>query len=266
VDEVVEAADPPGVEVMEAVAPVPSSTKPGVITTGRLERRLWQRLQPEAGAMVQMSSGTADGAVAAIEAVLRAGADSLISFGVAAALAPAVAPGRLILGHAVVLPDGRAVATDPVWRRRLAGRLEALGIEPLEARTAGADGLSGSAAERFRCFQSTFAAVVDTESHVVAEAARHRGLPFVVLRVAVDCLREPALGGRLLGITAGGRWRRGLTGNLARPWLAGEAVRVSRDLDRALATLGRAVPILASSLAGGTAGAEAWGTGSFGRA
>lgn len=253
VDEVVEATEPHGAGVMEALAPVLRPTRPGVITTGRLERRLWQRLQPEAGAMVQMSSGSPDGAGDAVEAVLRAGADALISFGVAAALAPAVAPGRLILGNAVVLPDGRTIAADPTWRRRLAGRLKALGTQPLEARVAGADGLSGSAVERFRCFQSTFAAAVDTESHVVADAARRHGLPFVVLRVAVDCLREPALGGPSLGIGAGGRWRRGLAASLARPWLAGEAVRASRDLDRALATLARAVPILASSLDGGTA-------------
>ena len=228
-------------------APAARAERPplGVITTGRPEQRLWQRANGCAPPRLGVSAGTGDGAVSALDEVLREQVSGLVSFGIAAALAPAVEPGDLVVADVVAAPDGGSLASDVRWRRALVEELRAAGLAPLEARLAGADVLPGHTAERFRRFQATFAAAIDTESHLVAAAAHASGLPFVAIRVVVDRLKQPTLATPALVVTPGGRWRRGIGQGLRRPWELASALRGSRDLDQALAVLARAVPALA---------------------
>lgn len=225
-----------------------------MITTARSEQRLWQRANGCAPPRLGVSAGTGDGARRAIDEVLREEVAGLVSFGIAAALAPAVEPGDLVVADVVAAPDRLALASDRRWRRALIEELRADGLAPLEARLAGADVLPAHTGERFRRFQSTFAAAIDTESHLVAAAAEASGLPFVALRVVVDRLKRPSIGTGTLVVTPGGRWRRGITLGLLRPWELAGALRASRDLDQALGVLARALPALARSASQGLAG------------
>lgn len=223
--------------------PLAGSRPLGVVTTGRLEERVIQRFGQHPAA-VEISAGSEDGTAAALDQLIKRGVSGLVSFGVAAALAPAAQPGRLVLADAVALPDGSSRATDAGWRRALADRLQPLGLEPLQARIAGGASVPGHAADRTTLFQHSIAAALDTESHLVAEAAHAHGLPFVVLRVVVDEVQRPSLGTAVLTMTAAGRWRRGVALGLLRPWQAAQVLRAARDLELGLQVLARALPAL----------------------
>lgn len=215
-----------------------------VITTGRLEERIWRRFGAE-GPEIGISRASPAGTVAAVDHALQQGISGILSFGVAAGLAPAAEPGRLVVADAVALPDGRSRPTDPVWRSELLGALEARGVEHLVARLAGAETIPGHRVDRAKRFRASFAAAVDTESHLVAEAAHVRGLPFMALRVVIDEAADPCLGTDILSVTAAGRWRRGVGTGLLRPWQVARIVRAARQLEHGLQVLARALPAIA---------------------
>src|SRR2546421_6361082 len=58
-----------------------------------------------------------------VEAMIREGAEKLISFGIAGALDPALKPGDLILASAVRLPDGHRQSVDQKWLVHIAQQL-----------------------------------------------------------------------------------------------------------------------------------------------
>src|SRR5690606_23471211 len=64
------------------------------------------------GLMIRVSGPGAERAAAAAEASIAAGAAALVSFGLAGGLAPDAAPGRLMLPHTVLVPDGRRFDVD----------------------------------------------------------------------------------------------------------------------------------------------------------
>ena len=105
----------------------------------------------------------------------------IISFGIAGGLDPRLHVGASVVASAVVGGDD-TLATDGRWTGYLrllfpdAHYVPILGVEePL------ADPASKAAA-----FKRTGAAVVDMESHLVADAARRIGVPFAAVRVVAD--------------------------------------------------------------------------------
>jgi adenosylhomocysteine nucleosidase len=118
-----------------------------------------------------------------------AGARALVSFGLAGALDPALAPGTLVLASEVVSPAGSLFLTARQWREQLAaavadrhpvccGRLLTCG-EPLR-----------SAADKALAWSRSGAAAVDMESAAVAEVAAAAQLDFLVVRAIVDTASE----------------------------------------------------------------------------
>src|SRR5688572_24956866 len=59
--------------------------------------------------------------------LIEDGATALVSFGLAAGLAPIIRPGELLVAESVVTPDGEKVCTDDAWRRRLLSYLGGVG-------------------------------------------------------------------------------------------------------------------------------------------
>ena len=105
----------------------------------------------------------------------------IISFGIAGGLDPRLVAGAPVVASAVI--DGEdAFATDRRWTSRLlaifpdAHHVPILGVEEPIAEPAA----------KATAFVRTGAAVVDTESHLVAAAARRIGIPFAVVRVVAD--------------------------------------------------------------------------------
>jgi adenosylhomocysteine nucleosidase len=122
---------------------------------------------------VFIGGGGAEGAARATAQALQAGATSLISFGLAGGLDPALPPGTLIIPRRVLWRD-RAYDTDDMLNERLGGVTH-------ESLLAG-ERVAVLAAEKRALHLATGAAAIDLESGAVARS----GLRFAVLRAVCD--------------------------------------------------------------------------------
>ena len=145
----------------------------GVVVGLAAEARIARRL----GWPVAIGGGTAAGAEAAADALVRQGCAGLISFGLAGGLDPTLRPGALIVPSAVIA-GGRRYATDPNLSRRLGGATPHLLL--------GADAIVESVEEKRRQRGLTGAAAIDLESGAVARVASTHNVPFAVLRAICD--------------------------------------------------------------------------------
>jgi hopanoid-associated phosphorylase len=122
-----------------------------------------------------------------LEEVLSRGAAGVMSFGTAGGLSPDLRPGAIVVAEAVDGPAGRR-STDIDWSARIASALRAslpaarIEFGPMAAVTAPVV----TQAQKQALHRTTGALAVDMESHVAAEQARLRGLPFAVCRAIVD--------------------------------------------------------------------------------
>src|SRR5262249_50613320 len=127
-------------------------------------------------------AGAAHGGLAArLEQAVAAGAEAIISFGLAGGLDPDLGPGRCIVAGAV-LAGAERLPADAVW----AGRLMPRPAGPRQADIVGADRPVADVAAKQALRRSTGAAAVDMESGIAARLAATRGLPFAALRVICD--------------------------------------------------------------------------------
>jgi adenosylhomocysteine nucleosidase len=132
---------------------------------------------------------TGIGCVAAAQGarqLVGAGCRALLSWGLAGALDPTLAPGVILVADEVVLEgSGRSLRTTSGWRERV---LRALAADwPVERGTLlTSPRLLASRLAKASAFRETAAAAVDMESFAVAEVALAQGLPFLAVRVIVD--------------------------------------------------------------------------------
>jgi len=144
----------------------------GIVTGLRQEAAI-------AGALGRAAAGGGrkGGAEAAARLLADAGADALLSFGLAGGLDPSLPPGTLLVPR-VVLDQDEQFFTDPGLAAQLGGGIDAplLAVPNIVARME----------EKRRLHQATRAASVDQESGAVARVAARRGLPFAVLRAVCD--------------------------------------------------------------------------------
>lgn len=130
------------------------------------------------------------------------GACGIISIGIAGALSPMLRTGDCVIAtaiHAGYHPQH----TDARWTAALHERLP----DALEAPILGMDSILSDVYQKRRQFARTGAAAVDTESHIVADVAAERGLPFVALRVVTDTARTNLPPAALKAIGPDGRTR-----------------------------------------------------------
>ena len=116
-----------------------------------------------------------------IEGALDATVRGIISFGIAGALSPMLRTGDCVIAtaiHAGYHPQH----TNARWTKALRERLPSAIVAPI----LGMDSILSDAYQKRRQFARTGAAAVDTESHIVADVAAERGLPFAALRVITD--------------------------------------------------------------------------------
>jgi adenosylhomocysteine nucleosidase len=126
-------------------------------------------------------------ATRAARAVLAAGAQSLLSFGLAGALDPQLRAGVVLLPQAVRDESGQVHTTYGPWRERLAaqGRVRA------DIEVAGGLLLSvaqplTSSAGKARAWEQTGASAVDMESFAIASVAVEKRVTFAIVRVVID--------------------------------------------------------------------------------
>jgi adenosylhomocysteine nucleosidase len=119
-----------------------------------------------------------------IEDEIADGGKAIISFGIAAGLAPGLTAGTCVIGSEVVCGSGKHYASDHAWIAGLRAALKQSELAPI----AGVDRPLASAAEKHALHVETGALAADMESHVVAELAVRHGLPLAALRVIADPL------------------------------------------------------------------------------
>ncbi len=113
------------------------------------------------------------------------GATALISWGCAAALAPELKPGDLVLPSTIIGTDGVHLDATGDWRERLVSSLE--GKMPVnQGALAESARIVATTAEKEAIFAATGAIALDMESAAAARVARTAHLPFLAIRSIVD--------------------------------------------------------------------------------
>jgi adenosylhomocysteine nucleosidase len=179
------------------------------------------------------------------------GGEAIISFGLAAGLAPGMIAGTCIIGREVV-HGGTCHSTDPMWASRLKA---ALGRADT-ARIAGVDQPLSGVSEKQVLHAKSGAAAADMESHIVGRLAAEYGLPFAILRVIADPAERPIPPAALVGMRRdGGIDVRAVLNSLAvGPSQLPALIRLTADAGRAMAALFRCPNLLGPGLGFGDLG------------
>jgi hopanoid-associated phosphorylase len=138
--------------------------------------------------------------VSSLHVALGRGAAGIISFGVAAGLAPELIPGDCVIGTGVWTSRSYFPA-DAAWASRLLAALPAA----VYGDFAGTDALLIHPAQKRALHARSGAVVADMESHIAARVAAERRIPFVACRVVIDPLDEPLPAAAQTGLRQDGR-------------------------------------------------------------
>ncbi len=209
--------------------------------------------------------------------LLTAGAESLVSIGLAGGLDPRLGPGSVVIAERVLawhrpLPTGnrRSIrdslggltrfsagaeeelaprvsapdeapaefAADPELRTQLLGML---GDKAWSGAIAGVDQAVRMPDEKLALFVQTAALACDMESHAIAEAAFDAGVPFAAIRIVSDPSNRYIPEAALAGVTAAGGVSIGpvIRTVAARPWELFELFSLALDARIAFAALRR---------------------------
>lgn len=218
---------------------MPGNERAAVVAAMRWETR---GLDGAASVLVVAGAGPAR-AEAAARRLIAAGATALVSWGAAAGLAPAVAPGALLLPSRVIAADGTIHVVDPDWHGRAVARMGPAG--GAGASLAETVALLDHPAAKAALHRETGAVAGDMESAAVARVAHEHGAPLLVVRAVLDpaSVAVPLAWARAVGADGRVRARR-VAAALLRPalWPAGARLAVYRR--RASRALRRAAPVL----------------------
>lgn len=180
-----------------------------------------------------------ESAAAAARALLAEKATSLVSYGLAGALAPGLVPGALVLPEQVAFLGSHRLV-DLSWRQRIAQRL-APHLNPDASLLLTLKEPVVTATAKARMHHATGAAAVDMESGAVLSVAAEAGVPSLVLRAVVDAAETTLPQAALAGLGGGGQPRAAavVLALLQRPWELAALIRLSGNLRAALQSLRR---------------------------
>jgi len=147
--------------------------RPGIVVGLAAEARVAERL----GYPVLAGGGSPQGAAEAANRLIEQGVNSLVSFGLAGGLDPALRAGDVVI-PAAVLSDGREYPAEPVLANLFGGLTG-------HRLVAGTEVAADSRAKR-RLRATTQADAIDLESGSVARVAQDHSLPFAVVRAISD--------------------------------------------------------------------------------
>ena len=197
------------------------------------------RIARSAGLKAMASGGRPARTLACAETLLSDGAEALISFGIAGALAPQLATGALLLPRVVVDESGEHFGVDEILRTRAASKLARAGFHVADGNLLGATHIAATVQSKAALFRQTSAVAVDLESHLVARAAMKAGKPFLVLRVIADPASRAVPRAAVNGLDENGQPALGrvLLSVLRRPGQILPLIRLAGDTRRALFAL-----------------------------
>jgi adenosylhomocysteine nucleosidase len=123
----------------------------------------------------------------AAESLVGSGARALMSWGTAAGLDPALAPGMLILPQTVAVPGAARYNVHEGWRDKLQARVQ-MPVHAAGTLLATPTPLT-QVHQKVCLFEAYGAVAADMESGAVAAVASDAGLPFLAVRAIVDGAR-----------------------------------------------------------------------------
>ncbi|HEY7229925.1 MAG TPA: adenosylhopane nucleosidase [Pseudolabrys sp.] len=137
------------------------------------------------GTGVSVVCSKSAGLAAALTAAIVPGVSGIISFGIAGGLDPALAAGDWVVASAVRSGE-RSYTTDHRWTQELLRRLPNATL----AEIVGTDAMILHPSDKASLYEKTTAVAADMESHIAAEFAAARGIPFASCRVIIDSARR----------------------------------------------------------------------------
>ena len=155
-------------------------TDAGVVVAMRWEARGLEPL----GDRLRVAGPGPERAAHAAHGLVDDGAEALMSWGVAAGLAPGMAAGQLLLPERVVSADGHHLAVDTTWHTRALTDTQALAPQP--GCLAETPSLLAQPADKAALHARTGALAGDMESAAVVRVAHTCRLPVLVVRVVLD--------------------------------------------------------------------------------
>jgi adenosylhomocysteine nucleosidase len=236
---------------------VTSSRNPVLVVTG-MAREARMAAGPD---VITIGAGGSPSELRALLGGKAPACRAVVSFGIAAGLDPALKPGAIVVGSGVLAADQRW-QSDPTVLRLWADRLRHAGSQSTMADIAGSETALLTPGDKSALRRATGAAAADMESHVAAEFATARGLPFAAIRVVCDPAERALPPLVIEAIRPDGRIDfgaifRSLTNQ---PGQLGELPRLTMDAAKAFAALSRVRAALGPGLGlGGLRLGEAFG-------
>ena len=180
--------------------------------------------------------GGAD-AAAAVATLIRDGATTLVSLGLAAGLDAKARAGDLLI-PAMIVVDGHPLLCDLSLCARLGG------VRP--GSLLHSDEVVADAGAKQALHARTGCVALDMESGVVARAALAAGLPFAAMRAICDPAERslPPFALHALSPDGGFAWPSMLASLLAKPLQIADLLRLARDAGAARRTLSRHIPVI----------------------
>ena len=178
------------------------------------------RIARAVGFPVVIGGGDRERTAALVESAV-AGANCLVSFGIAGALAPDLRNGDVVIS-ADVVADGQRWQADERFQGRVAAIAHKIGA--FQGPVLGANVILATEADKRRAWRDTGALAVDLESDLVARVASQAGIPFLVARTIADTAYQALPPAALIPLSEAG------TPNLAR--VLGSILRRPRQIGR----------------------------------
>jgi adenosylhomocysteine nucleosidase len=145
-----------------------------------------RHVRPSDAVRVALSGMGGAAAAQSAHSLIEAGAQALVSWGMAGGLDPALRPGTIFLPSEVASPDGTSVlSTEASWSEAL-GAAIATHQPLLQGRLLTTPKAVGTQADKSALFKQTGAVAVDMESLAIAQVAHSQQVPFIAIRVIVD--------------------------------------------------------------------------------
>jgi len=193
------------------------------------------RIARAAGFPVVIGAGDRERTAALVERAVK-GANCLVSFGIAGALAPDLQAGDLVVTAEVVADDNRWRA-DERFQNRVSDLARNIGAK--QGPILGARTILATREEKNRAWQETGALAVDLESDVVARIASQAGIPFLVTRTIADALYRELPAAALIPLSKAGTpdLARVLASVVRRPRQIGTLIRLALETRIALLAL-----------------------------
>lgn len=212
------------------------------VTGLRAEARIAER---SAGVRAVAGGGDAARLYKLVRQLADEGCEAIISFGMAAGLAPQCSAGACLIGREVIY-GGTAFSADPAWTACIKKIIDSAEL----VRIAGIDRPLTRPSEKEALHQASGAVAADMESHVVARIATELALPFAVLRVIADPAERALPQAAIAGMKADGGVDVGavLASLATSPGQLRGLIRVAVEAGRARAALFRCGDLLGSGL------------------